>query len=195
MLKGIEALPEYAALLDRLMESLPPAILAETGPPVEIKGFIFLSAPHTHTPLHFDAEYNVLFQVAGTKTFATFPAHEPFLTLAERETYHATGENLLAVTRARAGGETRHELVPGDALYVPYCAPHWVRSGPDISISLSLTWQSAWSLDVADALRLGPALKRLGLALPDPALSRRRPRLAALASRIVQRAGRLTGRA
>jgi len=87
MLRGIENLPEYAALLDRLMESLPPAILANTGSPVDIKGFVFLSAPQTHTPLHFDAEYNVLFQVAGTKTFATYPPREPFLSRAEREAY------------------------------------------------------------------------------------------------------------
>lgn len=191
MLRGIENLPEYAALLDRLMESLPPAILTKTGAPVDIKGFVFLSAPQTHTPLHFDAEYNVLFQVAGTKTFATYPPREPFLSRAEREAYHATGENLLSMTRAHADCGTRHELAPGDALFVPYCAPHWVRSGPGTSISLSLTWQSAWSRDVAEAERLGPVLRRLGLALPDPALSRRRPRLAALASRIVQRAARI----
>jgi hypothetical protein len=194
MLKKLETLPEYAALFDRLMARLPQAILAATGAPEDLKSFVFLSAPHTHTPLHFDAEYNVLFQVSGTKTFATFPAREPFVTRAAREAYHRTGENLLELTPAHAAGEQQHELAPGDALYVPYCAPHWVRSGPQVSISLSLTWQSAWSRDVADALRIAPMLRRGGFAFADPVLTGRRPRLAALASRMLQRAERLSGR-
>ncbi|KPP92883.1 cupin-like domain-containing protein [Erythrobacter sp. HL-111] len=194
MLKQLERLPEYAALFARLMAALPKEVLRATGAPQELRSFVFLSAPHTHTPLHFDAEYNVLFQVAGTKTFATFPAREPFVTRAAREAYHRTGENLLEMTAAHAAGERRHELAPGDALFVPYCAPHWVRSGPAASISLSLTWQSAWSRDVADALRIAPMLRRCGLVLADPAPTGRPPRLAALASRALQRAERLAGR-
>ncbi|MEQ8411578.1 MAG: cupin-like domain-containing protein [Erythrobacter sp.] len=196
MLKGLEQVPEYAALFAQLIEGLPGSILAATGPVRDLKAFVFLSAPHTHTPLHFDAEYNVLFQIEGTKTFTTFPPRDPFVTLAARETYHRSGDNLIAPDAAHETGGMPHALAPGDALYVPYCAPHSVRCGPLASISLSLTWQDDWSRDVAEAVRLGPLLRRCGLAPRDPGLSRRRPRLAALASRMagrVARIGRIPG--
>jgi hypothetical protein len=91
MLRRVERLPRYRALLESLISELGEAIAHGTGAPCDIKGFIFVSAPHTHTPFHFDAEFNILFQIAGAKTFATYPACPPFLGLAERETYHVNG--------------------------------------------------------------------------------------------------------
>lgn len=195
MLKGLEGLPEYAALFARLIDALPPALFPAGRPAKEavrdLRAFVFLSAPHTHTPLHFDAEYNVLYQLEGSKTFTTYPPRAPFVTLAAREAYHRSGDNLITPREAHAAGGHDHALAPGDALYVPYCAPHAVRCGAQASISLSLTWQDEWSRDVAEAVRLGALLRRCGVTLRDPALSPRRPRLAALASRIVQRAARI----
>ncbi|QIQ87049.1 transcription factor jumonji, JmjC [Erythrobacter sp.] len=187
MLKGLESLPEYASLFARCLAVLPPAILSAAGPVRDVRAFVFLSAPHTRTPLHFDAEYNVLFHLEGTKTFTTFPPGEPFVSLAAREAYHETGDNLLEPNDAHAVGGTRHELGPDDALFVPWCAPHAVRCGPTPSISLSLTWQNSWSRDVAEAVRLGARLRRFGLTPRDPVLSARRPRLAAFVSRMLQR--------
>ena len=188
MLTRLETLPAYAGLFDRLLAALHPAIRDRTGHPRDVRGFVFVSAPGTHTPLHFDAEWNVLFQIEGTKTFATLPAHPPFLTLAEREAYHATGENLIAWHPDYAAFAQEHALAPGDALFVPYEAPHYVRNGDAVSISLSVTWQDRWSRDVADAARIGPILRRFGISPHDPLCDQGRPRLRAIASRMVQRA-------
>jgi hypothetical protein len=192
MLRFIERLPRYRALLDNLIAELGTAISHTTGAPSGIKGFVFVSAPHTHTPFHFDAEFNILFQIAGTKTFATYPPRPPFLSLAAREAYHVSGDNMLGWHEEYAAAAALHHLTPGDGLFVPHGAPHWVKVGAEPSISLSLTWQNAWSEAVADALALNPLMRRLGLPLSDPAvMGARAPHWRALMGKLAQRAGAL----
>lgn len=190
MLRFIERLPRYRALLESLIDELGEAISHTTGAPSGLKGFVFVSALHTHTPFHFDAEFNILFQIAGDKTFATYPPQPPFLSLAAREAYHASGDNMLGWNEDFEAAASLHQLNPGDGLFVPYGAPHWVRVGAAPSISLSLTWQNPWSEAVADALALNPVMRRLGLAACDPATARKAPpRWRALAGRLAQKAG------
>lgn len=193
MLRLIERLPRYRALLDAIIGELGAVITRATGAPTGLKGFVFVSAPHTHTPFHFDAEFNILFQIAGTKTFATYPAREPYLGLTQRETYHRNGDNMLGWHEPYWDEAQLHPLSPGQAVFVPYAAPHWVKAGPEPSISLSLTWQNPWSDALAEALMLNPLMRRLGLPVTDPARHPAghppAPRLRAIASRIAQKAG------
>ena len=189
MLRFIERLPRYRALLESVIAELGSAITATTGVPGTLKGFVFVSAPHTHTPFHFDAEFNILFQIAGTKTFATYPARPPYLGLAEREAYHRCGDNMLGWRDDYLADAQCHQLAPGDGLFVPYAAPHWVKAGPEPSISLSLTWQNPWSEALAAALALNPLMRRLGLPVTDPAHQTAAPVWRAAAGRIAQKAG------
>jgi hypothetical protein len=189
MLRLIEELPRYRALLEAIIAELGEAITRTTGAPKRLKGFVFVSAPHTHTPFHFDAEFNILFQIAGTKTFATYPPRPPYLGLAEREAYHRNGDNMLGWREPYWDEAQLHHLAPGEAVFVPYAAPHWVKAGPEPSISLSLTWQNPWSDALVDALALNPLLRRMGLPVTDPARVPATPRWRALAGRIAQKAG------
>jgi hypothetical protein len=34
-------------------------------------------------------------------------------------------------------------VTPGEAVYLPPCVPHWVHNGPDISLSVTLTYFTA----------------------------------------------------
>lgn len=191
MLRYIEQLPAYRDLIHRLLAELAPVTGRTTGRPRDIRGFVFISAPGTHTPFHFDAEYNILFQIAGDKIFATYPPAPPYLDLARREAYHCAGANMLDWQPDYAAAGEQHLLSPGDALFVPYAAPHWVHAGEQPSISLSVTWQCAKSRAVADALSLNPVLRRVGLPAYDPAAMSSPPWLRAAASRVGQRIGLL----
>jgi hypothetical protein len=53
--------------------------------------------------------------------------------------------------------------IPGEALFVPVMAPHFVRNGPAPSVSLSITWRSEWSFAEADARAFNGLLRRNGL--------------------------------
>lgn len=191
MLRGIERLPHYREVLHPLMADLDGAIVPRTGARRSLRAFIFVSAPGTLTPFHFDAEYNILFQIAGDKAFATYPPSPPFLSLANREAHHRAGENMLPWRPEFEAAAMIHHLAPGDALYVPYSAPHWVRAGASASISLSVTWQSDWSLAAAEALAVNPLLRRIGLGTSRPPAWPERPRLRALAARAARRVGLL----
>lgn len=173
MLRFVEQLPRYRDLLQSLMAELDPAIAPLTGPSMSLKGFIFISAPGTLTPFHFDAEYNILFQIAGNKEFATYPPEPPFLSLDRRETYHRAGENMLPWQPGFEAQAMMHHLAPGDALYVPYVSPHWVRAGAAPSVSLSMTWQNDWSLAAGDALTVNPVFRRFGLPAGAPVWPRK----------------------
>ena len=73
--------------------------------------------------------------------------------------------------------------------YYGYPIPHFVRNGPESSISLSITWRSDWSFAEADARGWNRRLRRVGIS---PAAPRRWPatnRAKALAFRALRRLG------
>jgi hypothetical protein len=51
------------------------------------------------------------------------------------------------------------DIAPGEAIYVPILAPHWVQTHDAVSVSLSLTWRSEWSFHHADACRFNRRLR------------------------------------
>lgn len=163
-LKNIEQAPEYAALLADLLAELRPEIEARTGRMLKTQGFIFITSPHGVTPYHFDPEHNILLQVRGTKVMTQFPAGDPRYAPDEvHETYHTGGARELQWRDELKAGGREFPLAPGQALFVPVMAPHFVVTGPDSSVSLSITWRSEWSFAEADARAFNGVLRRIGL--------------------------------
>lgn len=68
-----------------------------------------------------------------------------------------------------AASGTAFELKPGEAIYVPVKAPHWVKNGPEPSISFSITWRSEWSYREEQAHALNRLLRRAGFDPAPPA--------------------------
>jgi hypothetical protein len=169
MMSFVEQLPEYAGLMRATIAEIEPAIRPKTGEPLQLRAFLFISSPGTLAPFHFDAEYNVLFQIAGTKDFALYPPVAPWISDESNERYHRTGDNLLPWNDSFAGEGRRVALAPGDALFVPYRWPHWVTVGDEPSVSLSFTWNSRAGFEQNDAYRLNAWLRRFGLSPAAPA--------------------------
>ena len=88
VLKNIEQVPEYEALLLSLLGEIKPILERKTGKMLRPQGFIFVSSPNAMTPYHFDPEHNILLQLRGEKTMTVFPAgDEKFAPATAHESY------------------------------------------------------------------------------------------------------------
>ena len=169
VLKNIEQMPEYRALLMQLLAELQPSIEAKTGRMLRPQGFIFVPSPGSMTPYHFDPEHNILLQLRGSKTMTQFPAGDArFADPTAHEAYHSGHQRNLAWHDDFAGEGLAIDLAPGQAVFVPVMVPHFVRNGPEPSISLSITWRSDWSFAEADAHGLNRLLRKAGLKPKAP---------------------------
>ena len=187
-LKNIEAVPVYAALLHDLLGELRPQIEARTGALLKPQGFVFITSPGGVTPYHFDPEHNILLQVRGSKVMTQFPAGDPGCAPDRvHETYHTGGGRELTWHDGLLAGGREFPLGPGEALFVPVMAPHFVRNGAEPSVSLSITWRSDWSFSEADARAFNGLLRRIGLDPRAPGRWPARNRAKALGWRVVSK--------
>ncbi|WP_293881821.1 cupin-like domain-containing protein [Sphingomonas sp.] len=192
VMKFIEQDPTYRMLLDNILDALMPVVGDVTGPMLKREGFIFISSPGAVTPFHFDPEHNILMQVRGTKAMTLFPADDEAIVAGiEHERFHIGGHRNLPWREEIADSGRVFDLAVGDAVYVPVKAPHWVQNGPGVSISLSVTWRSAWSYMEADARGLNSVLRRAGLTPTAPKRFPNRNLPKSLGYRIIRKVRRL----
>jgi hypothetical protein len=188
VLKNVEQMPAYRALLAELLGELEAEIVAKTGRMMKTQGFIFVSSPNAVTPYHFDPEHNILLQLVGRKAMTVFPAGNALCAPDPvHEAYHTGGARELTWRDEIADHGMTFRLEPGEAVYVPVMAPHHVRNGPEPSISLSITWRSEWSFAEADARAFNKQLRAWGF---DPRPPRRWParnRAKSIAWRVLRR--------
>jgi hypothetical protein len=187
-LKNIEQVPAYNDLLMDLLEELRPVIELRTGKMLKPQGFVFISSPDAVTPYHFDPEHNILLQLRGSKVMTMFPAGtDRFAPDRVHETYHRGGGRELRWDEEFLGQGMPFPLAAGEALYVPVMSPHFVRNGPEPSISLSITWRSEWSFAEADARAFNGLLRQLGINPRPPGRWPHRNRAKAVAWRVLRR--------
>ena len=190
VLKNIEQHPAYAGLLSSLLGEIEREIVGKTGRMMKTQGFVFVSSPDAVTPYHFDPEHNILLQLVGSKTMTVFPAaDERFSPNRVHEEYHTGGARELTWQEDFLSGGEPFELQPGDAIFVPVMAPHFVRNGSAVSISLSITWRSEWSFAEADAWAFNKWLRGRGFEPRRPGRWPRSNLAKAYAWRVLRRLG------
>ena len=190
VLKYIERDAQYRALLDAALDTLLPVVAPRTGRMLKREGFLFVSSPGSMTPFHFDPEHNILMQIRGAKAMTVFPhADEAIVSGQEHERYHLGGHRGVPWREQFAPAGATFSLSPGDAIYVPVKAPHFVRNGAQVSVSLSVTWRSEWSFAEADARGFNACLRTLGLTPRAPHRWPRGNALKSLAYRAIRRTG------
>jgi hypothetical protein len=191
VLKFVDRDPAYGALLKSTLEELLPVVAPRTGAMHQLEAFIFLSSPNSVTPLHFDPEHNILMQLRGTKTMTVFPSTDAEIApnvLHEQFQLGLASRNLPWRDDFAARG-TAFDLAAGDGMHVPVMTPHWVKNGPEVSISFSVTWRSEWSYRAADAHAFNSALRKTGLTPERPARYPAQNSTKAYAWRAMRKAG------
>ena len=188
VLKNVQKDPAYAELLEEALGEAARAIRPVTGELLTKAAFVFVSSPGAVTPFHHDPEHNILLQIRGSKTMLIVPDEEDIVPAEKHESYHVGGHRNIVWRDEFEGRGEKYELTPGEALHVPVMWPHWVRNGPETSISFSITWKSRWVYEEADARGMNHLLRKAGLKPKAPAAFPKANKGKAVAFRAIRKA-------
>lgn len=164
VLRNIETDPRYRRLLDDCLDEIRDLIGSREGGMGVREGFIFLSAPGSVTPVHLDPEHNLLLQVRGRKEINVGAFPGPDVEQRELERFYGGGHRNLRWVPQSA---TTFDLAPGDGVYIPVHAPHWVTVPDNVAVSLSVTFRTPANADQMVLHRLNAGLRRVHLS-PSP---------------------------
>jgi hypothetical protein len=161
VLKHIEQDPAYKQLLDETLDEVEPLVSDREGGMHKREGFVFLSAPNSVTPSHIDPEHNFLLQIRGWKEMHVGSFSDPQSEQELLERYYGGGHRNL---HWKPEDATTYRLDPGHGVYVPVHAPHFVRNGDAVSVSLSITWYTPAIERAARVHALNARLRKLGIS-------------------------------
>ncbi len=193
-LRHVGADPEYAKLLDEIIEEFRPCAERVAPGLSDPRADIFVSSPGSTTPFHLDEEHNFLLQIRGSKRLSIADGFDPVAVApgTVRHFFHSDGE--LARYSAQLEEHSVHvELAPGEGVHIPPCHPHWVQNGPAVSISLGILWFSDVTARRRHLYRMNGWLKRVGLKPPEPGTQPTLDALMALPVMLKRRLGRVLG--
>ncbi len=130
---------------------------------------LLISGPQAQVRYHFDVAMVALFHLRGAKRMWLYPPAEPFLTQEQIErAVLRTSDEMLDFDPAFDKRAEKFDLTPGDWITWPQNAPHRIRNGEDLNVSLSMEFLTPRALLRANqhyangvlrrSLRLKPAL-------------------------------------
>jgi hypothetical protein len=133
---------------------------------------VFMASPHVITPYHLDREHNFLCQAANEKDVWLWdPDDRENLSELEIERFYCGDmEAAQYGVDVQSRGRAFH-IRPGDALYHPPLAPHWVHNGAHMSISVSIGFNTKAIDRRARIYQGNRILRRVGLDGPPPGRS------------------------
>jgi hypothetical protein len=143
-LLNVEDDPGMAEIMNTHLDQLESGMIAKQG---NKRGkmrrrvaFVFVSSPNSVTPVHFDIEHSLLMQVSGSKTVSIGCFESDTVRRHEFDRYWDGSHGRIETLPPEVATYTS---TPGRAVYIPPGTPHWVHNGPDISLSVTLTYFTA----------------------------------------------------
>lgn len=175
MVQGPEVDPSFAPLHRELLADVQ-TLMRRRGvgtEAVDPQLYLFIASPNAVTPFHIDRYSTFLMQFRGSKEVTVFPQwDERVVPSVSREAYVAYANSRLSWSPEADALGTKFEFAPGEAIHIPFVAGHHVRNGgDDVSISMSIIFNTAQSMAWRRALSFNHAsrrvLGRFGIA-PSP---------------------------
>jgi len=126
--------------------------------------FIFITSPNSITPCHIYPEINFLLQISGSKSMSVFDPMDREIVSEQQLENFFTRENFASVTYADAFQPRAFEahLTPGVGVHCPVTAPHWVKNGPEVSISFSITFRTPATKRRSRIYQMNSSLRQIG---------------------------------
>lgn len=171
VLKNVESDPEYKELLDACLDQVAEQTGGLMGGARQRQAFIFVTSPGNVTPFHSDPELNFLLQVRGNKRMSLFdPADREIVSAENSELYPGKHRNLPYVD-AFEDKATHQHIEPGEGIFVPIFAPHWVENGDEVSVSFSITWHTEETERLVKLSYVNAMLRKFGMPQSDAGAS------------------------
>lgn len=116
----------------------------------DVRGFIFISAPPSVTPLHIDRESNFWLQLHGRKTMNIWSNDDTVLVPNQRrEEFLIYGGADIQFRDEFLPRSHEFECGPGDGVFFPMTSPHmtrsttdWVQPGQSVTASIGVVFYS-----------------------------------------------------
>ena len=142
-LRDIQQDPAYEEIISDCLDEVEGLVRDREGGMTSRAGYLFISAPASTTPMHFDVEHSFLLQVRGVKqvSVASF-ADDPSARHRELDRY-LDGEECDFEAMQAAAETTRMER--GVGVYLPSYVPHWVETESGVSVSFSIPFFTAYT--------------------------------------------------
>jgi Cupin-like domain len=150
---------------------------------------ILVSSPGVVTPYHIDHESNFLFQIQGEKEIWLFdPTDRRVLSEQEIERYYAGNVHAADYHEGMQFAGNAYRLTPGTGVHNPPLAPHWVKNGENVSVSVSLNFSLLTLETRARVYQANHYIRRLGIRPLPPERSPVRDRLKSRVTTLFTRA-------
>lgn len=168
-LHNIQEDPVYRGLVDEVLDYVKPVVDEKDPGMCHRAGWIFVTSPGAVTPYHLDHEHNFILQIYGKKTLHVFdPLDRDIVSERSLELFHTKHSRELVQYKEEFERKAHvFELEPGMGGYMPTTAPHWVKNGDGVSITISCTYYTRETLRRKLLHKGNYALRGLGLT-PHP---------------------------
>ncbi len=174
VLKSVQFDPEYLnflrAFLDEVSLECEPSIGGMHAEEISI----FIASPNSVTPYHLDGEHKFLLQIHGSEEVSMWDPTDRTVLPEQQAEYmlqfwHGTDQDRNLSFKNEFQRRARvFPLGPGEGLHIPVGAPRWVKNGPQVSVSIGVTFRSAQSEKQAILYFVNRKLKSLGLKPAPP---------------------------
>ncbi len=167
-LRDIQQDPQYAALIDECLDEVDEILGDREGGMRRRTGYLFITAPASNTPMHFDPEHSFLLQVRGVKHVSVAAFEDDAIRQRELDRYY-DGEECDFAAMEEIAEDFR--LDPGVGVYLPSFVPHWVTTEAGISVSFSIPFYTEFSERAESVNRINRRLRKLNLSPRGPGRS------------------------
>jgi hypothetical protein len=160
----LERSVRYSAFLDQCLDPIDVLVGTREGGMTDRGLNVLASSPDVMVPAHFDMHHNFLLQIEGTKDVMIGSFSDPHTNERAIDRFYEEGNNN---ARALPDVAATFRLGPGEGVYIPPFAFHWVRGGPATSITISCGFRTRATEQANLVHECNARLRRYGLH-PDP---------------------------
>lgn len=164
-LRDIQQDRQYSELINECLDEVERILNHREGGMRRRTGYLFITAPASTTPMHFDPEHSFLLQVRGVKHVSVAAFDDDSVRQRELDRYYDAEECDFA---AMAEVAEEFRLDPGVGVYLPSFVPHWVNTEAGISVSFSIPFYTEFSERAESVNRINRRLRKLHLSPRGP---------------------------